>query len=117
MLLALLLLRGCAITAQLQLLLLAELLCKLLDFSALLHAMTLGVVHQALQTTLVVARGVSWPHVTTWAMGPTSRCSGGGGSGCTSQWLVLAAGLLLFLLFVAALNSGIYIGLASLPYL
>jgi hypothetical protein len=63
LLLALLGPRGHAVMAQLLLRLLTKLLHKLLDFPALLCAVAPGVVHWALWTTLVTARGLSGPLV------------------------------------------------------
>jgi hypothetical protein len=68
LLLALLVPRGCAIAVRLLFLLLVELLCKLLDFPALLRAVALGVVHWALWTALITARGLSRPLVSTLEM-------------------------------------------------
>jgi hypothetical protein len=107
--------------------LLTELLLKLLDFPALFHVVAPGVVYRAPQTTLITARGLLRPFVTTWATAPTSRSSSSDSvstsrsssdSGSTSQQLVVAASLL-FLLFVfaTALSSDICIGLADLPCL
>jgi hypothetical protein len=98
---------------RLQLLLLAQLLHKLLDLPALLSTVALGVVHWAPWTTLITTGELSRPLYATWA---TSRYSISIG-GSTSQWLVLAGGLLLLFLFTAALSSGICIGLTGLPCL
>jgi hypothetical protein len=48
---------------QLLLLLLTELFRELLNLLALLGAVAPGVVHQALRTTLVTAKGLPWPLV------------------------------------------------------
>jgi hypothetical protein len=118
LLLALSLLERRAITVRLLLLLLAELLHELLDLLTVLHAVAPRVVYQAPRTIVVIAEGLPRPLVTTWAMAPTSHFSSYSGSGSTSQQLVVATILLLLLfVFVAALSSGICIGLASLPYL
>jgi hypothetical protein len=101
-------------------LLLTELLCKILDFPALLHVVAPGVVYRAPRIALVTTGGLLRPLVTTWAMTPTDRCSSGSSniSGSTSQRLLVDANILLLLfVFVAALSSGICIGLASLPCL
>jgi hypothetical protein len=107
-----------AIVAKLLLVLLTELLCELLDLSALLGTMAPGIVHWAPRPTLVAPGGLA-SLVTAWAATPTSRCSNSGCSGSTCQQLVVAAvGLLLLILVLAtALSSGIYFRLASLPYL
>jgi hypothetical protein len=116
MLLALPVLWGHAAVAQLLLLLLMELLCKLLDFPALLHVVVHGVVHWAAQTTVITAGGLSRPLVTTQATTPTGRCNSSSGSWSIDQRLV-AANLLLLFGFAAALSSGIYIRLIGFPFL
>jgi hypothetical protein len=63
-----------AIMEQLLFLLLIELLHELLDLPALLGALVTGVVHRALRTTLIAARGLARPLVTSWATTPTSCC-------------------------------------------
>jgi hypothetical protein len=61
--------------------------------------------------------------VVSWAMDPTghsSSSSSNGSNGSTSQWLVVAVGLLLLSVFVfvaTALSSGTHIMLVSLPCL
>jgi hypothetical protein len=102
---------------QLQLLLLVELLCELLDFFVLLHVVALGIVHQALRTTIISVRGLSQPLVASLATTPTSRYRSNSSSGSTSQRLVLAAGILPLFLFATTLCSDIYLGLPSVPYL
>jgi hypothetical protein len=87
-----------------------ELFHKLLDLSTLLSTVALGVVHRAPRIALVTARGLSQTLVILWATTRTNHNS----SGSTSQRLVLATDLLFLFLFVAALSSGICIGLASL---
>jgi hypothetical protein len=93
-----------AVVAWFLLLLLTELLRKLLDLSALLGAMAPGVVHRAPWTALINTGGLSWPLIIR-AMTPISHCSSS--SGCFSQLLVVAVGLLLLpiSIFVAALSS------------
>jgi hypothetical protein len=118
--LALRLPRGCTIAAWMLVLLLTELLCKILDFPALLHVVAPGVVYRAPRIALVTTGGLLRPLVATWATTPIDRCSSGSSniSGSTSQRLLVDADLLLLLfVFVAALSSGICIGLASLPCL
>jgi hypothetical protein len=80
--------------------LLAELLCKLLDLPALLDTVPLGVVHQAPVTTLVAAEWLMWAFVTAWATARTCRCCCCCG-GSSSQRLVLAISLLLLLVGLA----------------
>jgi hypothetical protein len=95
LLLAFLAPRGHAIATRLLLLLLTELLCKLLDFSALLCAVAPSVVHWAPQTILITTGGLSQPLVTMWAMAPTGHCRSTSDSWSTSQRLVVAVSLLL----------------------
>jgi hypothetical protein len=59
-----------AVTVELLLLLLTELLRELLDLSALLGAVAPRVVHRALQPTLVAIGGLAWSLVTAWAATP-----------------------------------------------
>jgi hypothetical protein len=63
LLLAFPLVRRHAIMTQLLLLLLTELFRELLNLLALLGAVAPRVVHQALRTTLVTAKGLPWPLV------------------------------------------------------
>jgi hypothetical protein len=107
------------ITARLLLLLLAELLCELLDLPALLSVVAPGVVHHAPWPTLVAAGGLARSLLATWVVAPTSRCSNNRGSGSTCQRLVVVIGLLLLhiLVLATALSSSICFRLADLPYL
>jgi hypothetical protein len=108
----------CAIMARLLLLLIAELLHKLLDLPVLLRVVVPGVMYWAPRTALITVGGLSQSLITTWAMAPASHSSISNGSRSTSQWLVVADGLLLLLfVFVAALSSDICIKPADFPYL
>jgi hypothetical protein len=101
-LLAFPLVRRRAIAAGLLLLLLAELLHKLLDLSALLGVVAPGVVHRAPQPALITARGLVRSLVTAWAVTPTNRCGNSGGSGSPCQQLVIV-GLFFFLILLLPL--------------
>jgi hypothetical protein len=103
LLLALPLPRGCAVAAWMLILLLTELLCKLLDFPALLHIVAPGVVYRAPQTALITTGGLLRPLVATWAMTPTDCCSSGSNniSGSANQRLLWT--LTFFFLFLPLL--------------
>jgi hypothetical protein len=100
----------CVVLVWQLLLLLAELLCKLLDLLALISVVPLGVMHRPSRATIVTTRRLMGVFVATWAMAPTSRCSCS--SGCPDQWRIHATGLLHLLLVDTTLSSGIRIRLA-----
>jgi hypothetical protein len=64
------------------LLLLAKLLCELLDLLALSYAVACGVVHWALHATIITIGCLMGALVTLWASAPTNRySSSSGGAG------------------------------------
>jgi hypothetical protein len=106
-----------AIMAQLLLLLLMELFCKLLDLLALLSVMVPGVVHRALLPALIAIGGLVQSLVTMWAMAPNSRCSDSSNNESSCQQLVVIGFLVVVVVLAAALSSGIYLRLVGLPCL
>jgi hypothetical protein len=79
--------------------LLTELLCKLLDFSALLCAVAPSVVHWAPQTILITTGGLSQPLVTMWAMAPPAIAEAPVTVGAPANDLLLPSAFFFFLLF------------------
>jgi hypothetical protein len=100
------------------LLLLTELFHEVPDLLAFSSAVAHEVIHQASRITIVVVGRLTGALVIVRASTPTSCYRSSSGSGSTSKWLVVVAGLLLVLVLVsAALSSDIHIRLASLPRL
>jgi hypothetical protein len=109
--------RCAIITLLLQLLMV--LLHEFLHFPALLDDVTCRVVLWAARASVVAARHLMGVLVTLGTSAPTHRGSSCYSGGSTSQRLVLATGLLVVVLVLAAtyLGSIAHIGLATLPRL